>query len=86
MVPFMRYVEKCGIPRQANDDNIIRCRKVVGKSGNSSKNMDIRLYLIFFLFHISSGYAKAPECYVMYFACLACGIILTFFWLDWAEL
>jgi hypothetical protein len=23
---------------------------------------------------------------VMYFACLVCGIILTFFWLDWAEL
>jgi hypothetical protein len=72
-------VEKSGIGRQATDDNIISCRKDVGMSGISGKNMDIRLYLILLLFHISNGYAKAPECYVMYFACLVCGIILTFF-------
>ena len=81
-------VEKCGIARQTTDDNIIWCRKDkdIGMSSNLGKNMDIHLYLILLLFHIGSGYAKAPECYVMYIACLVCGIILTFFWLDWADL
>jgi len=41
--------------------------------------MDICLYLILLLFHISSVYAKAPESYVMYIASLVFGIILTFF-------
>jgi len=71
-------VEKCGIARQATVDNIW-CRKDIGMSGNSGKNMDIHLYLILLLFPIGSGYAKTPECYVMYIACLVCDIILTFF-------
>jgi hypothetical protein len=79
-------VEKCGIARQATDDNIIWCWKYIGMSGNLGKNMDICLYLILLLFHISNGYTKALECYVMCIACLVCGIIPTFFWLDWAEL
>ena len=79
-------VEECGIARQATDDNIIWCRKDIGMSDNSGKNMDICLYLILLLFRISNGYAKAPKCYVMYIACIVCDIIPTFLLLDWTEL
>jgi hypothetical protein len=58
-------VEKYGRARQATDDNIIRRMRFacwITKATDTHSEYEIQYFL---LFHGNSGYANAPECYII---------------------